>query len=273
MHLSVEASLLAVSETTMIAARRLFPISQRMSCVGCVFLLLFPRCLLYVESMWRRAGGTADGGGVSLTSETGNSITFTTATRVTSFLFRVHAACRNNNNMGDLSRRSSRRPLLLESESTNSLTTFPSPPPSRASPGPSDTSAAIGSLYGLLDHGEAPTIFDEGPSVGIDDPRALSAANHAVLESVIDHHGASNLVKRLSEALAQRDAHITALQRLCEEYKVPKERITDAADRVKQAERRRLSLSAASEDLAPSAGNSSEASVSRRNHHCTRSSC
>jgi len=164
--------------------------------------------------------------------------------------------------MGDLSRRSSRRPLLLESESTNSLTTFPDPPPSRSSPAPANNpSMAAESLYGLLDREES-TIFDERPSVDIDDPRALSATKHAVLEGVIDHHGATNLVKRLSEALAQRDAHITALQRLCEEYKIPQDRIADTADRVKQAERRRLSLSAASEDLVPSADTSSKASVS-----------
>lgn len=163
--------------------------------------------------------------------------------------------------MGDLSRRSSRKPLLLETESTNSLTTFPDPPPSRSSPAPANPSMAAQSLYGLLDR-EEPTIFDERLNVDIDDPRALSAAKHGVLEGVIDHHGATNLVKRLSEALSQRDAHITALQRLCEEYKIPQERITDTADRVKQAERRRLSLSAASEDLAPSADTSSKASVS-----------
>ena len=104
-------------------------------------------------------------------------------------------------------------------------------------------------------------MFDERPAVNADDPRALSAADNAVLQAVLDHHGAINLVKRLSETLAERDAHITALQRLCEEYKVPKERVSDAASRVKQSERRRLSLSAASEDLAPSRGTQSESSV------------
>ena len=118
-------------------------------------------------------------------------------------------------------------------------------------------------LNGLLDRSE-PTMFDERPPVNADDPRALSAANSAVLQGVLDHHGAINLVKRLSESLAERDAHITALQRLCEEYKVPSDRVADAASRVRQAERRRLSLSAASEDLAPSQGTQSESSVSHQ---------
>lgn len=118
-------------------------------------------------------------------------------------------------------------------------------------------------LNGLLDRSE-PTMFDERPAVNADDPRALSAANSAVLQGVLDHHGAINLVKRLSESLAERDAHITALQRLCEEYKVPSERVADAGSRVRQAERRRLSLSAASEDLAPSRGTQSESSVRRQ---------
>jgi hypothetical protein len=115
-------------------------------------------------------------------------------------------------------------------------------------------------LNGLLDRSE-PTMFDERPAMNADDPRALSAANSTVLQGVLDHYGAINLVKRLSESLAERDAQITALQRLCEEYKVPKNRVADAACRVKQAERRRLSLSAASEDLAPSRDTQSESSV------------
>lgn len=165
---------------------------------------------------------------------------------------------RVNNNMGELSRASSRRPMLAPQDDTDSLTSFPDPPPASPTTAPSPTMAEH--MYGLLDRSE-PTMFDERPAVNTDDPRALSAADSAVLQGVLDHHGAINLVKRLSEALAERDAHITALQRLCEEYKVPKDRITDAASRVKQAERRRLSLSAASEDLAPSGGTQSESSV------------
>ncbi|KAM0717347.1 hypothetical protein Q7P37_007199 [Cladosporium fusiforme] len=160
--------------------------------------------------------------------------------------------------MGELSRASSRRPILPPQDDTESLTSFPDPAPASPITAPSPTMAEH--MYGLLDRSE-PTMFDERPAVNADDPRALSAADSAVLQGVLDHHGAINLVKRLSEALAERDAHITALQRLCEEYKVPKDRITDAASRVKQAERRRLSLSAASEDLAPSGGTQSESST------------
>jgi hypothetical protein len=157
-----------------------------------------------------------------------------------------------------LSRVSSRRHLLVSQDDTDSLTSFPDPAP--GSPTTAYTPPTAEHLYGLLDTSE-PTMFDERPAMNADDPRALSAADSAVLQGVIDHHGAINLVKRLSETLAERDAHITALQRLCEEYKVPKDRVNDAASRVKQSERRRLSLSAASEDLAPSRGTQSESSV------------
>lgn len=160
--------------------------------------------------------------------------------------------------MGELSRVSSQRPLLVAQDDTESLTSFPDPAP--GSPTTANTPPMTEHLYGLLDRSE-PTMFDERPAVNADDPRALSAADSSVLQGVVDHHGAINLVKRLSETLAERDAHITALQRLCEEYKVPKDRVTDTACRVKQAERRRLSLSAASEDLAPSRGTQSEISV------------
>ena len=160
-----------------------------------------------------------------------------------------------------LSRASSRRQLLVSQDDTDSLTSFPDPAP--GSPTTAYTPPTAEHLYGLLDTSE-PTMFDERPAVNADDPRALSAADNAVLQGVLDHHGAINLVKRLSETLAERDAHITALQRLCEEYKVPKDRVNDAASRVKQSERRRLSLSAASEDLAPSRGTQSESSVCAR---------
>jgi hypothetical protein len=174
-------------------------------------------------------------------------------------LFVIH------NTMATQSRASSRRRRLAPQDDTDSLTSFPDPAP--GSPPGSPTTAHAPTmaehLNGLLDRSE-PTMFDERPAVNADDPRALSAANSAVLQGVLDHHGAINLVKRLSESLAERDAHITALQRLCEEYKVPSDRVADAASRVRQAERRRLSLSAASEDLAPSRGTQSESSVSRQ---------
>jgi hypothetical protein len=175
-------------------------------------------------------------------------------------LFVIH------NTMATQSRASSRRRRLAPQDDTDSLTSFPDPAP--GSPPGSPTTAHAPTmaehLNGLLDRSE-PTMFDERPAVNADDPRALSAANSAVLQGVLDHHGAINLVKRLSESLAERDAHITALQRLCEEYKVPSDRVADAASRVRQAERRRLSLSAASEDLAPSRGTQSESSVSCQN--------
>jgi hypothetical protein len=159
--------------------------------------------------------------------------------------------------METLSRVSSRRPLLEPQDDTESLTSFPDPP---GSPTTAHAPTMAEHLNGLLDRSE-PTMFDERPTVNADDPRALSAADSAVLQGVLDHHGAINLVKRLSESLAERDAHITALQRLCEEYKVPQDRVTDTACRIRQSERRRLSLSAASEDLAPSRGTQSESSV------------
>ena len=169
--------------------------------------------------------------------------------------------------MATQSRASSRRRRLAPQDDTESLTSFPDPapgsPPGSPTTAPAPTMAEH--LNGLLDRSE-PTMFDERPAVNADDPHALSAANSAVLQGVLDHHGAINLVKRLSESLAERDAHITALQRLCEEYKVPTDRVADAASRVRQAERRRLSLSAASEDLAPSQGTQSESSVRALDH-------
>jgi len=116
-------------------------------------------------------------------------------------------------------------------------------------------------LNGLLDRSE-PTMFDERPSIDVEDPRALSAANSTVLQGVVDHHGAISLIKRLSESLALRDAHITALQRLCEEYKVPDERVADTASRIRQAEQRRLSLATASEDRTPRTGSHIESGTS-----------
>ena len=106
-------------------------------------------------------------------------------------------------------------------------------------------------------------MFDEGSSSSIDvvDPQTLSTASKKTIKSLVEHHGAVNLVQSLSTMLAERDAHITALTRLAEEYRIPKERIVDTASRVKQSERRRLSLATASEDLAPSSVVGSESSV------------
>ena len=94
-------------------------------------------------------------------------------------------------------------------------------------------------------------MFDENNTIDASNPQSLSAAPVFVLQSIIDYHGAVELVQRLSAALAERDAHITALTRLAEEYKIPRERVVDTSSRVKQAERRRLSLATASEDLVP----------------------
>ncbi|KJX94964.1 hypothetical protein TI39_contig4145g00009 [Zymoseptoria brevis] len=174
----------------------------------------------------------------------------------------------------DISRRSSRQLLKHKSSDmdTTSLTSFPDPaestssrngslseveavtvPPTSSSPQPSTNEP----LNGLLDAG--PSMFDvqdRSPT----DPQTLSTAPLEVLQAVIDHRGAVELVRNLSKLLAERDAHVTALTRLAEEYKVPRARLNDTAKRVKQAERRRLSLAGASEDLAPTTA--SESSVS-----------
>lgn len=150
--------------------------------------------------------------------------------------------------MGDLSRRSSRQPILRPDDSS-SLTSFPDPSTSSLQEETSNNNQA---LYGLLDN-SGPTLFDEQATVLPTDPQSISAAPSNVLQSVLDHQGAVHLTRRLATLLAERDAHITALIRLAEEYKIPKERVDDTASRVKQAEQRRLALSiAADEDLAPS---------------------
>ncbi len=158
--------------------------------------------------------------------------------------------------MDNLSRQSSRIPLVVED--TNSLTSFPD---LSATVSNQEYEPAIEPLHGLLDRA-GPSMFDENSSIDANDPQTLSAAPNAVLKNLIDHHGAVELVKRLSTILAERDAHITALTHLAEEYKVPRQRISEAAVRAKQAERRRLSLVTASEDLAPSSAAVSTASNS-----------
>ena len=70
-------------------------------------------------------------------------------------------------------------------------------------------------LYGLLD-GDGPSMFDENNTIDASNPQSLSAAPVSVIQSIIDYHGAVELVQRLSAALAERDAHITALTRLAE---------------------------------------------------------
>ncbi|EME40893.1 hypothetical protein DOTSEDRAFT_90974 [Dothistroma septosporum NZE10] len=190
----------------------------------------------------------------------------------------------------DLSRRSSRQPLV-QADDTLSLTSFPDltlsagtaspsleplneplrdavaggqtgvsppPPPLHEQIVSVSVSAAHDGLNGLLDDA-GPSMFDEQEN-GIADPQNLSTSSTEVLRRVVDHRGAVELVRHLSQLLAERDAHVTALTRLAEEFKVPRARIAETSDRVKQFERRRLSLAGASEDLAPT--NRSESSDS-----------
>lgn len=155
-------------------------------------------------------------------------------------------------------------PTLL-SPDAHSLTSFPEPTVQNsdvehASP-PREIVSVNEPLYGLLDR-SGPTMFDEQQTLDSAQPQTLSTASAEVLRGVIDHNGAVELVRRLSSMLAERDAHITALTRLCEEYNIPKSRVVDAASHAKQAERRRQSLATASEDLAPSNGSRSVSVVS-----------
>jgi hypothetical protein len=156
--------------------------------------------------------------------------------------------------MAELCRETSHQSLTADD--ATSLTQFPN----LCSGASRDHDAASQPLHDLLE-GAGPSMFDDNAAVDASDPQTLSAASTDVIRNVIDHHGAVELIRRLSTMLAERDAHITALTRLAEEYKIPRGRISDAASRVKQAERRRLSLATASEDLAPSSGLGSESGV------------
>lgn len=161
--------------------------------------------------------------------------------------------------MGELSRKASSRVLVVEDAA--SFTSFPDLSTS-APPRTESESSSNEGLLGLLDR-NGPSMFDDTTAIDPGDPQTLSAAPRAVLKDLVDYHGAVDLVQRLSLMLAQRDAHITALTRLAEDYKVPRQRISDAASRAKQAERRRLSLATASEDLDPPSAVGSVGSVSR----------
>lgn len=165
----------------------------------------------------------------------------------------------------DLSRRSSRQPTLPNDDAT-SLTSFPDPSTSTPL---EETQASSEPLTALLDQ-IGPSIFDEDQSVLADDPQSLSAASSKTLQHVIDHHGAVELVRRLASALAQRDAHITALRRLAEDYKVPNDLIAAASKRAQQTEDRRLSLAQASETLQGSSGTQSDSGVGsvKEKEHC-----
>lgn len=157
---------------------------------------------------------------------------------------------------GELSRHSSRQSLLQTDDAT-SLTSFPDPSVSAL---PQETQTSSQPLTALLDQ-NGPSIFDENQSIDASDPQSLSAASPVTLQHVIDHHGAIELVRRLSTALAQRDAHITALRRLAEDYKIPGDLIAAASTRAKQTEARRLSLAQASETLQESSGTQSDSGV------------
>ncbi|RMX88665.1 hypothetical protein D0869_01455, partial [Hortaea werneckii] len=143
--------------------------------------------------------------------------------------------------MGDLSQKSNAQ-ALLASDDTSSLTSFPDPSTGSVPERPSSPD-----LNGLLDR-SGPTIFDQQPSETTTDAHTLSSAPPHVLQSVIDHQGAVFLVRRLSTLLAERDAHITALTRLAEEYKIPQESIAATTCRVKQAEQTRLALVTAADE-------------------------
>lgn len=157
---------------------------------------------------------------------------------------------------GDLSSQSSRQPLV-PADDTTSLTSFPDP--STSAPA-EETQTSNQPLGALLDQ-NGPSIFDEDRDKNDSDPQTLSAASSAAIQHVIDHHGAIELVRRLSTALAQRDAHITALRRLAEDYKVPNELIAAASKRAQRAEDRRLSLARAAETIQGSNGTRSSSSV------------
>ena len=171
-----------------------------------------------------------------------------------------------------LSRQSSRQPLV-PADDTTSLTSFPDPAES-TSPSLQGISIEAGAdeeqasdlehqhatsstrnralsepLSELLDGGGHPSMFDT-QEIDLGNPQNLAVASRESINRVVQHRGATELIQQLSRLLAERDAHVTALTRLAEEYKVPQERIVETADRVKQAERRRLSLArAANEEL------------------------
>ena len=125
-------------------------------------------------------------------------------------------------------------------------------PLNRESKGPTITA--------LLD-GHGPSMFDENQTLDVRNPQTLSAAPAPVIQQLVDHHGAVSLVKRLSTALAQRDAHITALLRLTEEFKISKDLVNEAASKAKQLEETRLSLAVAIKDERPSNGTSTNGRV------------
>ncbi|KAK1079608.1 hypothetical protein LTR33_006247 [Friedmanniomyces endolithicus] len=145
--------------------------------------------------------------------------------------------------MGELSRKTSQQPL--STPDTISLTSFPDPS------APLQQRTSNDAPLGLLLDRAGPSFFDEQATDSSTEPQTLARAPDDVLEAVISRSGAAKLVRRLAGLLAQRDAHITALTRLAEEYKVPRQRVEETTSRVWQAEQRRLALKeAANEELA-----------------------
>lgn len=104
-------------------------------------------------------------------------------------------------------------------------------------------------------------MFDEHAAISVD-PQAISAAPTPVIQDIVDHHGAVNLVKRLATLLAERDAHITALKRLAEAYNAPADKIGQTATRARQTEDIRVSLTAAAQATDLPDGEPLEATVS-----------
>lgn len=147
----------------------------------------------------------------------------------------------------ELSRQGPRTPLL-PADDTNSLTSFPDPSDSVSSPSPPPPGGDP--LNGLLEC-NGPSMFDEPDrhDAHLGPPGTLASAPDDVIERIIQHRGAVDLIRRLSALLAERDAHVTALTRLAEEYNVPAAQIARAATREAQIESQRLlALAAASED-------------------------
>ncbi|KAK5107599.1 hypothetical protein LTR62_000993 [Meristemomyces frigidus] len=147
--------------------------------------------------------------------------------------------------MENISRKPSRHTLLVSSEDTNSLTSFPDPDVEQ------DTSlqGATAPLHDLLGGNGPSSIFDDAAREPLtENPQTLSQCPSPVLRTIIDHHGAVALVRRLSRLLAERDAHITALTRLAEEYRIPRARVEETTERVRVAEERRVGLGVAAQE-------------------------
>lgn len=144
--------------------------------------------------------------------------------------------------MRTVSRRSSKQAVISIDE--GSLTSFPDPP---GSPPDGEGQSTKSLLDGLLGESDD-DLFHENNDHDIMDPQGLSAAPDSALNAVIEANGAANLVRRLAQALAERDAHITALRRLAEEYHAPPNEISDTLSRSSRSTIRRLALDTAASE-------------------------